>query len=49
MKTAFNLVEAKSTLKDLVRIVSTQFEELLPVIEYVLEYKNIPMPEITEL
>lgn len=43
-----NLAEAKSTLKDLVQIASTQFEDYLPFLEYIFEYKGIQKPEITQ-
>jgi hypothetical protein len=43
-----NTVEAKSTIKDLVQIASTQFEDFLPFLEDILEKKGIPMPEITQ-
>ena len=44
-----NTKEAESALKDLVQMVSTQFEGFLPFLEYILEKKGIPMPEIAQM
>ena len=40
-----NTVEAKSTIKDLVQTVSTQFEEFSPILEDILEKKGIEIAQ----